>query len=235
MTLLAPQTLHRHKLRDQLVEQICELIATKEVVPGQVLPTEKELQQTYGVSHGVVREAVGILESRGLVEVRHGIGTFVNPPEAWDIAGPVGFFVHSDRAALLNWLEVRIALEAEAAALAADRADVQDVALIQAASERAAALAADSREFISADIAFHIQIARAAGNPSMVKIITPILEPLERSLVETARLPHSTDTAIAEHQSIYLAIASHDQESARQSMRRHLLRVQEEIQQLNLR
>ena len=235
MALAAPRTLRRHRLRDQLVEQICELIATKRVVPGQALPTEKDLQVAYGVSHSVVREAIGVLESRRLVEVRHGVGTFVSPPEAWDIAGPIGFIVRSDRTALLNWLEVRIALEVEAAALAAQRASANDVTTIQEAVQAAVAVAADSRRFIAADIAFHLVLAQATGNPSMAQIVRPILEPLERSLMETASLPNSTARAIAELEDVFRAVSSRDPAGAREAMRRHLPRVREEIERLHPR
>ncbi|MHB1005609.1 MAG: FadR/GntR family transcriptional regulator [Chloroflexota bacterium] len=222
--------LARQKLRDQLVELISDLIARKELLPGQCLPSVKELELKYGVSHTVVRETFGVLESRRLVDVRHGVGTFVNPPEEWDIAGPIGFLVRSDQTALLHWLEVRTAIEVEVAALAAERASADDLVILEQVAE--GVLSPDWEQSTVADIAFHTQLALATGNPIMAKIVRPILQPMARSLVAAAGLPDSANSASAEHADVLRAVARHDQDGARRAMRQHLVRVRAEVEQV---
>ncbi|MHB1005596.1 MAG: FadR/GntR family transcriptional regulator [Chloroflexota bacterium] len=222
----------RQKLRDQVVDRICQLIADKRLLSGQAMPTEKGLQKEFGVSHTVIREALGVLESRGIIEVRHGVGAFVNAPEDWDVAGPIGFLVGSDRKALLEWLEIRMALEVEAAGLAAQRASDEDLDTLASAASGVAEAGEDYEAAIQADLGFHLQLARAANNATLAKVIKASLLPLPRSLARTAALPGSLRIAMSEHDEIRHHVARRDPDGARAAMRRHLVRVGTEIEQI---
>lgn len=154
--------------------------------PGARLPTEVEIMRMLGVGRSAVREAMSQLQAARLVETRHGVGTFVLAP--------------CDAAALL---ELRIGLEADAAALAAERRSDAQLAQLDAAC-------AD-------DAVFHLLIAESTGN----RYFHDILSHVHTQLVPAVAV-HDLAREMCEHQAIYNAIARRDGESARAAMRQHL-------------
>ncbi len=152
--------------------------------PGARLPTEVEMMRMLGVGRSAVREAMSHLQAAGRVETRHGVGTFVLAP--------------CDGAALL---ELRVGLEADAAALAAQRrSDAQLTQLGAACAD---------------DKAFHALIAESADN----RYFEDILAHVRTQLAVPA---HDLAREMREHQAIYQAIARRDAEGARAAMRTHL-------------
>ena len=135
---------------------------------GDKLPTESELMGRFEVSRTVVREAISRLQASGLVETRHGIGTFVMaPPEQSNFRiAPEDFATVSD---VISLLELRISLESEAASLAAQRRDdshLQNMASALAAFE---ASIAESSDAVPSDFQFHMEVARATGKPPLCR------------------------------------------------------------------
>lgn len=216
-----------------LVEDLGEKIRSQQLRPGDKLPTESAIMQSFGVSRTVVREALSKLQAAGLVETHHGVGTFVLQPRAAgmfrldsaDIATSVD---------VLAVLELRISLETESAGLAATRrTEEQLLAMRQALDdfERNVAVAGDT---VAPDFRFHLQIAQATGNPYFADIM---------SHLGTTIIPRTRITAIRnydrrgeylsrvnrEHEEIYAAIARRDPESARAAMRIHLTNSRERL------
>ena len=193
-----------------------------EVGPGDKLPSEAQLTETFGVSRTVVREAVAALRSDGLVEARQGAGVFVLARAP----GQAGV----DRAKLfsvLELLEVRTPLEVEAAGLAAlRRSPAQEEEIF----ERHAAVVACTERGLpirDADFALHLAIADATNNPrfrefleSHGKAVIPNSKIVTGNAAETERAYHRQLNG--EHEAIVLAIAHGDEEGAREAMRAHL-------------
>jgi GntR family transcriptional regulator, transcriptional repressor for pyruvate dehydrogenase complex len=180
---------------------------------GTKLPTEAEIMAEFGVSRTVVREALSKLQASGVVQTRHGIGTFVRAlPES------PGFRISPEQFATLNdviaVLELRIGVETEAAGLDA----------MTHAVER-------GDDAVQADFAFHTEIARATQN----KHFFELMETLGAMIIPRARLndagPRERQAYLrrvnAEHESILDAIAARDADAARAAMRTHLTNSRE--------
>ena len=191
---------------------------------GDRLPTEPEIMAEHGVSRTVVREAVSRLQATGLVETRHGVGTFVLAPTG-EAPGLTSVLTIRD---VLAMLELRISLETEAAALAAlRRTDTQLAAMRQAVDTIEANIARGERS-IDADFEFHLQIALATGN----KYFEDFYRHLGKSTIPRARVDSSRFAGQSErdylsrtnreHEAIYAAIERRDPEMARAAMRMHL-------------
>ena len=201
---------------------------------GATIPTEGELAQQFGVSRTVVRECVSVLASRGMLDVRQGRGTFVTPPEAWNVTEPLAMLVAADRPALLSWLEVRTILETESSALAAQRHTESDAAALRDALRQLedADAGHDQDAFKEADIHLHLTIARATRNPALLLLLRPVVQPLREQLHDTAQQADARAIAAHEHRALVECIVAGDADGARRVMAEHLARVVEEIAQV---
>jgi GntR family transcriptional regulator, transcriptional repressor for pyruvate dehydrogenase complex len=221
-------------LAHDLVEGIGAQIRGQTLRPGDKLPTESEIMQTYGVSRTVVREALSRLQAGGLVETRHGIGTFVldaKPEKSFridpaDIANAVD---------VLAVLELRISLESESAGLAALRRTEEQLAEMRSALDAFEANVGEAGDTVSPDFRFHLQIANATGNRYFADIMSYLGATLiPRTRINSSRLamqdlPHYLRRVNREHEEIYAAIARKDPEAARAAMRIHLTNSRERL------
>jgi DNA-binding FadR family transcriptional regulator len=231
---LVVQGVERETLSGQVVRQLSDMIVARQVEPGSLLPPEKALAENFGVSRMVIRESVRILAALGLVDVRHGVGTFVNPASVWRTDEPLTLLFRAERQSLLHWLELRRVVETGFAELAARRATAENLVTMAAALELMRS-GSDASAVIAADLDFHLELARATANPLALTMIRPVLRPLHEHLVVAVGLPRALERAIAEHESIRAAIAARDAEAAAMAMRAHLDRVRDEIEMLHRR
>lgn len=210
-----------HKIRQGLLQE------------GDKLPTESELVRGYDVSRTVVREALSKLQAAGLVETRHGIGTFVLPTR--NSPGPIlSANELSESVDVLAVLELRISLETEAAGLAAQRRQPEH---LQAMSEALQAFEdhfALGQDTAAHDLAFHLSIAHATGNRYFQEILShfgSLLIPRNRitSIQAPARDPDYLRRVNREHEEIFSAIERQDADSARAAMRIHLTNSRERL------
>ena len=200
---------------------------------GDKLPTESELVRSYDVSRTVVREALSKLQAGGLVETRHGIGTFVLP--ARHSPGPM-LSAHelSESVDVLAVLELRISLETEAAGLAAQRRQDQHLHAMRTALQAFEHDFERGHETVTHDLAFHLSIAHATGNRYFQEILQHfgnLLIPRNRisSIHTPARDPDYLRRVNREHEEIYSAIERQDADSARAAMRIHLTNSRERL------
>lgn len=220
-------------LANGLVEQLGRRIRDEALRPGDRLPTEAEIVHAYGVSRTVVREAISKLQASGLVETRHGIGTFVMAPKTAPMfrLGPADVATSVD---VLAVLELRISLETESAGLAATRRSDAQLAAMRDALDGFERSVAEAGDGVGADFRFHLQIAEATGNPYFVDIMNHLgtaLIPRTRIAALRAQDPRGEYLARVnrEHEEIYAAIARRDPESARAAMRVHLTNSRERL------
>ena len=186
---------------------------------GSQLPSQRELSEKFGVSRASLREAVSMLETLGLVDIKPGLGVFVTDPSQ---RAPLWRFSHA--ASARDVYEARLALEGTAAALAAQR--IGDGGLRQVATlvdDIANALEqADLVAMTVADAAFHDLIVDTAGNP----LISSMYRSARQLMVETQRAPMATQArlaeTVAEHKAIHLALATRDAERTGEAMCRHI-------------
>lgn len=201
----------------EIVEQIAERIRTGMIEAGTKLPTEAEIMAEFQVSRTVIREALSRLQASGLVETRHGIGTFaLAPAPAANGTFRLAKEDLSSVADVILVLELRISLETEAAGLAAQRRTEANLTAMAAALDSfAASIHADS-DAIPADFAFHMEVANATGNrhyADLMNYLGTMIIPRARVKTPQAapegRLSY-LERVHGEHESIYLAIRAQD-------------------------
>lgn len=218
----------------ELVESIGQRIRDGQLAAGDKLPTEAEIMTEFGVSRTVVREALSKLQAGGQVETRHGVGTFVVG------AGEGGNFrIVPEQVETLRdvvaVLELRIGLEAEAAALAATRRSDANLLALRGSLAAFAQALADDTDAVVPDMHFHMEVARATQNQHFAELMGYLGTMLiPRARVNSARLAGEgrreyLQRVHAEHESIVNAIANRDPEAARAAMRTHLANSRERL------
>jgi len=216
-------------LTAEVVRRIALEIRGGRLAPGARLPTEQELMRAMGVSRTVVREAVAALRAEGLVTTRQGSGAFVAPDTS-----RVPFRIDPDGlssiADVLEVMELRLAVEVEAAALAAKRVTTESLAPITRALRSIDTAINKGESAIGEDFAFHRAVAAAAGNPRFAELLEFLgghLIPRQSIRValttedEHKRYLHGIQK---EHRRIHEAIGARHPAEARSAMRMHLSR-----------
>lgn len=221
----------RVSLVGMLSDDLRRRIVEGELAVGDKLPSEAELTRQYDVSRTVVREAIAALRYDNMVEARQGAGVFIrnNQPSGGSPFPPADTARISS---IIEVLELRAAVEMEAAALAAARrSPAQEEAIIERYQDISKLIDA-GQPTQAADMAFHLTIADATNNPRFREF----LELLGASAIPRAMLQSGTDTATPkdyllkiqeEHRSIAEAISLRDEDAARQAMRVHLIGSQQ--------
>ena len=230
-----PQRTRRPRgLVGEVVENLSSGIRAGEFRPGEKLPTEAEIMARFDVSRTVVRESISRLQASGLVETRHGIGTFVLQPEE---AG--NFRLNADDFAtvanVISVLELRISLETEAAGLAAQRRSEENLKALESALQAFQASINLDSDAVPPDFQFHMEVARSTGNRHFADLMTYLgTMIIPRTRVNTAHnapegRPNYLRRVHGEHESIYNAIRDRDPEAARAAMRTHLSNSRERL------
>lgn len=231
-TGLDVEPIARRKTYELVAEQLVAMIAKGSLRPGDPLPTERELTESFRVGRSSVREALRMLESQGVIHAANG-GTFV----VADAVNPLNsslrlLFALDEGAGMHDLLELRRMLEGEAAAVAAQRRGPDHLAELEASiAEMSASLDAvdGASRFIDADLRFHLGVARATSNRLVLHTMGAVRDVARRALARTHEIPNSPQRAVVEHRAITAAIAAADPERARQEMRAHLVRVEADV------
>jgi GntR family transcriptional repressor for pyruvate dehydrogenase complex len=215
-------------LADRVAAHMMERVLDGTVQPGTRLPPERALAEQYGVSRTVIREAVRILVSRGLLETRAGSGTYVRDPGPTSVAESMSLLLrlHHGATAIPYVMvhEVRVVLETEIAGLAARRALADDIAALEReiARQRESGAAADHDTAISSDAAFHVALAMATHNdlfPILLYSISGMMTDIRRL---GFKVPGAYDNVLAHHERILSAVRGRDSASSIRAMRAHL-------------
>jgi DNA-binding FadR family transcriptional regulator len=218
--LPSPRTLSGRNLTHGLLDALGRAIVTGDF-GATPFPTEAELARRYGVSRSVTREAVKMLTAKGLVSARPRQGTVVRPEAAWNLFDPDVLRWLLERAFSLTLLrqfnELRVTIEPGAAALAARTATARGLALIDAGYQRMVAAEAGRDDSLDADIAFHVAILEASGNPFYAQFRDVVVTALRTSIRFTNRSRGRTGSLPA-HKAVKDAIEARDPETARAKM-----------------
>jgi len=226
---LIPQ--RKERLADLLYGQILQQIVAGVLKEGDKLPSENQICQTSKISRPTVREALMRLHADGLVTTRQGSGTFVSRRPSGQLTRLAKV---SDIAGMLRCMEVRIALEGQAATLAAQRRTSSQMDHI---SECLAALKAafDSGTVpAETDFAFHLAVANASGNAMFAELLEALNQTIQHAMTVALGLTRAGSRERArrvfdEHEAIAEAIARGDAEAAGLAMRYHLHRSRQRV------
>ncbi len=199
----------------------------REIVTGEFatrsFPTEAELARQHGVSRSVTREAVKMLTAKGLLTARPRQGTVVQPASSWNLFDTDILRWLLERKfsveLLIQFNQLRVAIEPEAAALAARFAEPDDHGKIAAGLERMKQAERGFDDPLEADIAFHVAVLRASKNPFYAQFRDVVARALSTSIRFTNRVKGRTAN-IADHTAVAEAIGRSDAAGAREAMRR---------------
>lgn len=222
----------RTPLSQRVAIKIEEAILSKELSPGDKLPSEHELCEQFGVSRTSVREAVRILNTQGIIEVEKGRGIYVKNLSSQNVTdGILKFYQHrlgGEYAADL--IHTRQALEPSIAFFAAKNRTEEDLELIEKNLKLIEKYHDDPKESAKYDIEFHDSLAKASKNMLFVLMMRPLhklIPPIKSKIHE--KLKGSTDVALLWHDKIYQAIKEQNAEKAKKAMIEHLRIAEEQI------
>jgi GntR family transcriptional repressor for pyruvate dehydrogenase complex len=212
----------RETTTTEIARRLLEYFLAGHFEPGHRLPSERKLAETLGVGRSVVREALKSLTLLGIVEVRQGDGTFLRSAESDLLPHAIEWGLLLGTRRTRDLIEVRLYLESILAELASDRRGASDLEELRRELDAMFGAKDDRAAFVAADVAFHLRVAKAAGNETFLQIMVSVRALLQ---VWMARVVYSAeDLAVlaAEHAPIYDAIVARDPAAARAAMDAHL-------------
>ena len=201
-----------------IVQQLGLKIVSGEIKENEKLPSEVELCEEFKVSRPVFREAIRVLNAKGLTYSRPKIGTVVRPKDEWHLLDPDVLFwlIQStpENEFFKTLSTVRRVLEPELAYIAASTATDEDIQKIQNAYKDMEK-ANNVEEFIYPDIQFHLAIAQATHNDLLAYMLKMLVIPLQQSIQVTSLRPNLQNHSLPRHKAILTAIENKDPLSAR--------------------
>ncbi len=210
----------KNNLSEQVTNDLGKAIISNHYKSGANLPTEAQLCEQYSVSRTAIREAVKMLSAKGLISSKPRQGIRVEPAENWNLydTNVLDWLLHSSPSleVLEEFLQVRMAIEPHAAALAAkngDKAKIQKIKDALDVMEKAARI--DDASMFDSDLAFHSSILQASGNRFIAKLKEFISTALSVSIQHTTPAKGDRMSIVEEHSKVYHAIANGEAERAR--------------------
>jgi DNA-binding FadR family transcriptional regulator len=223
----------REGLHGQIVRDLGLRVIRGEVKPGEAFPHEEALSVELGVSRTVVREAIKILQAKGLVASKPKIGTVVRQPRDWNLLDAQvlqwKYKANTDEQLLHDLTEVRRIIEPAAARLAAIRATAEQVASMQHWYTQMGTHLSEDEAFINADMEFHMAILVASGNSILPHMHRTINLVLRISRTVTVAVPGSSEASMPLHLAVVEAIRDRDPDSAETRMGNLLQRTVRDI------
>lgn len=209
----------RSRLYEAVAERVLSHVIQSDLHPGDKLPGERELARRLGVSRTTVRQAMVALQSEGVVEVRHGGGTFLT---RLDGSSPAVARVVARRRRLPAVLEARRALEIPLASLAAERRTETDLEELTAGLEEMREAVSSGEIGLEGDGRFHAAVTAAAHNPVMAELMDALAENIAETRGESLSQEGRPPRSLIDHERIADAIARQDPQGAADAMRAHL-------------
>ena len=221
MESLKPVT--RQTLGQQVATQLAAMVTSGKWRPGERLPPEMELCKILHIGRSTLREALKSLAFVGMVQMRHGEGTFVGRETNHLLDRILAKGLIRSEKAVADVCEARIILETELAALSAERITDSEVAGLKALVEGMGRhLEAQDSSFEDLDLEFHLQIAACSKNPVLQQLMNPIRDLVFEWIVKSQQFPGLRLNAHQQHQAILQTLAQRKPEKARKAMREHL-------------
>ncbi|OCR22302.1 GntR family transcriptional regulator [Pseudomonas syringae] len=225
MPEIKKRLIQRKKLSDVVFEQLLSLIEEENLQPGDQMPAERELMETFGVGRPVVREAMQRLAGMGMITIQHGERAKVGQVDMHSMIGQIDLAARhllSSSASNVDHLrQARTFFETGLVKIAAQKASPADIARLEAIVANMHKFQ-DSPDFITIDMEFHGEIARISGNPIYSAISRAILEWMADYRQEMLRAK-ARELTIAEHEEILKFIKQGDASGAERAMHDHLV------------
>ena len=224
----------KERLVDRVVEEIQHMIIEGVLEAGMQLPGERELSEQIGVSRTVVREAIKTLHAKGMIDLKHGVGTFVRAIDGEQISEPLTMLLRTKGISLENLHQVRMILEVEIAGVAASEATSEEVAHLQEVLSGLERGMEDPAAFAEGDAAFHHALAELSHNPLLVMLLDSIGGLMHDVRMSVSNYPALFQMTFPDHGEVLASVQAKDPARARQAMRHHLENARK-VQELFLR
>ncbi|OEH84473.1 hypothetical protein BHU72_09715 [Desulfuribacillus stibiiarsenatis] len=219
----------KRRLYEEIMFQIRGLIMDGRFLPGDKLPSERDLATTLGVARSSVREAIRALELLGFLESRQGEGTFIKSHSGTEMIESLALLILKEKDTLDNLFEVREILECETARLAAERASEEDLERLEMILSRADKTVKEGTIPLTEDTEFHYALAEASGNEILVRVMHTIGDFIRKGKEGSLTLPGRPQKSVKDHYEILYAVKDQDGERAREAMRNHLKKVKTDL------
>lgn len=220
----------REATTTEVARKLLDHLLAGQFDPGYRLPSERKLAADLGVGRSVVREALKSLTLLGIVEVRQGDGTFLRSTESDLLPRAIEWGLMLGSRRTRDLIEARRYLEGILAGLAAERRDEEALDALRAQLGTMEGAGKDAAAFTTADVAFHLRIAEAAGNETLLQVMMSIRTLLQVWISRTVQDHGDLSAIAAEHAPILDAITRGDVQSARDAMEDHLTRAYERLE-----
>jgi GntR family transcriptional regulator, transcriptional repressor for pyruvate dehydrogenase complex len=214
----------RAGVKDQVFEQLRDRIVERTWLPGSKIPSENALAEALGVSRAPIREALQMLASLGLLETQHGGGTYVREYSGEVFVNPLLPMLALDSPDILHVLEYRKIVEKGIVSLVVERAGEAEIAEVEQSLRAMEAHKNDPHAFARADLNFHLALAKATGNPVIMKVtavITDVLKVSMYGIVDSL----GTQDGLFYHRRILDAVREGDGPRAESLMEEHIERT----------
>jgi len=218
---------------NQVVNHIRALLEKGELRPGDRIPPERELARTLKISRASLRTGIGYLVAMGVMNVRHGVGTFIKDGPAEFSKASLGLMGALYGFQFWQMFEARLIIEGSLAALAAERGKEEHYAALAEQVAEMYAIADNPADFLVHDMLFHRIIAKASGNPILAALIETITTAMYENRRKTVERADYLREMAEMHREIYRAIRSRNPVEARKQMEHHL-RMAESAQNMEL-
>jgi GntR family transcriptional repressor for pyruvate dehydrogenase complex len=230
--------IRREPLAAEIARRLVDYLLSGGVEPGGRMPSERQLAEAFGVGRSAVREAIAALTLIGLIEVRHGDGTYLTRPESPLLPQVVEWGLLLGEQRTIDLVEARQLIEIDIAGLAARRRtddDLDDLERILARMEQESRNGAKTAAFVDADVEFHLRLAEAARNSALRDVLSSI-QALLRAWIGRVIAEGYRDISYAEHVPIFEAVRARDARAAEDAMDAHMRsaagRLQATLEQL---
>lgn len=225
---LEPVDRSRDTISAEIARRLLAYLLSGKIAPGERIPSERKLSESLGVGRSVVREALKSLAVLGLIEVRQGDGTYLKRTDSELLPQAIEWGLLLGAKRITDLVEARHYLEVLLAGLAAERRD--EANLVNMRRDVAAMKRSKSAgDFVEADIAFHYEVAAAAGNESLLQVMKSIRTLLQVWITRVMQAPGSPRPTYAEHAAVLDAIEQGDVRRARDAMEAHMAGATERL------
>ena len=211
-----------------VTRRLLDYLISGSISPGERLPSERQLAEMLGVGRSHVRQAIKSLTVLGLIDARQGDGTYLKRTDSPLLPLAIEWGLLLGAKQTHDLVEARSELEVLLAGLAAERRTQLDIDAMGRNVEIMQSTS-DNDEFVRADVAFHLGIAEATANRSLLQIMRSIQSLLEVWITRVAYAPGTRPATWAEHAAVYDAIVAADKETARLKMADHMERAAERL------
>ncbi|QQK77723.1 FadR family transcriptional regulator [Salicibibacter cibarius] len=223
------QKVKHHRVYEEVVKQLENMIFEGNLSPGDLLPTERKLAEDFGISRSTLREAYRILEREGIVETKPGGGRYISH-RLDDYRDWNQLFEEIETATIMDLLVAREVFETGIVERAARVATEEDVAAIKAALDEWGKDQSTEMKENSSDRNFHLTIAKATKNYVLVSFIDLQMDLIKKTIKKLGHLPNRRNEIYEEHKAIYQAIKNHDPEQAKSALLHHLGNVKSNLE-----